>query len=1219
MPDGKIRRARLLRMSGKYPQVVFEGTLPQNNAEAADDELLDAVAWVADHVIVKPADNISEREFQRTLAAAGFQAGRKLSSDGQRLVQLPQAVHGGVDAAIETLRASGAVAYAEPDYLVFASEIPETRVLVDDMDGVATFPEAALDESTVPPPAGPVFHAAAQAAGLQERLLDLPPATRIITFDVPFFLGGPGSYKPYIEEQSFLMQTDGGMYIQNAYTAGYPNNGTYYARSSAVSEQNFSIRHSQGLPFAIHSVDLAEYSSLFATPKTLTFTGHKIGAGTITQSFVLDGVIDGTGPVEDFQRFVFDSRFTNLAKVTVAPGGFQIDNIAVQVDGQETPLPPPPDPPQVYNVTWDPPEHAVNALTAVGGPFAPTSINFGTPTVRAQIGTLPGPSLEFKGAGYQQIRFALQRGARSYRLEFNTHLDAAQPFRVHFDDAGGVQNLEFKTNGTIGAFQSFVTTPAILGYYPMRTNTHVAVDVDMVESQWRIFVNGVSQYTGPFNTSRGDLSSIRFHADNLTNGICGLDNVRIFAYGVGDAPIIGPRLFLSVPSMSFGSLPLGSSKQWLVSLQNSGGETLVINNISSDSIQFTTQGTYPVHLPPGGTYYASVKFAPQSVGTFTGNILIASNDEETPLVAVPVSGAGAGIPSVQLQPGHLFVNMLQDSMGTEVFTIRNTGLGSLAWNLVLKGGAVDNPGVPEVPPFYPDDPSFGSLWAMRSPLPGTGGIDAVRAWTITTGSAATAVAVIDTGVDRAHPELQGNIWTNPGEIPGNGIDDDGNGYIDDVHGWNFSGDTAETADLHGHGTHVAGTIAARGHNGLGIAGVCWRASIMPVKFLSDSGTGYTSDAVSAVSYATAMGARISNNSWGGGGYSLALYDAIRSAGLAGSLFVAAAGNSMSNNDLTPRYPAGYNLENILAVAATDSTDRLSYFSNFGASTVDLGAPGSSIFSLRPGGQYASMSGTSMAAPHVTGAAGLLLSHNPALSVSQIKALILFGVDTLASLSGSVESRGRLNAYRSLKSTVPQWLQPQVTSGTLAPGQSVEVPLSINTAGLGVGTHTQMIALSSNDPLRPVVDLPVNLEVMAPKGYHRWLFGSFGSNWMLSQDLADLLWSDSADPDKDGISNLLEYIHGADPTKADAHRSSRMVVVGGDGLFEFQVRDDLDGAGYQVEWTGNLDGGEWLSTGITVVENTTAGQPAGMRKLVVKLSAPPPGGAAFFRLRGMSGN
>lgn len=1218
MPDGTIRRTRLLKISGKYPQVVFEGTLPQSNMAAADGELQDVLVWAASHVIVKLAAHVSERELQRSVTTAGFQLGRKLSADGHYLVQLPRATPSGVDGAIETLRASGMIAYAEPDYLVFASEVPETRILVDDVDGVVTFPEAALDESTIPPPAGPVFHATAQAADLQERLLDLPPASRILTFDAPFFVGGPGSYKPQVEEQNFVMHTDSGMYIQNAYTSGYPNNGTYYARSSLL-EKNLTVRHREGLPFAIFSVDLAEYSILYAAPKTLTFVGHKMDGGTVSQSFVLDGIIDGTGPVEDFQRFVFDNSFTNLAKVTVATGGFQIDNIAVQVDGQETPLPPPPEPPQVYEVTWDPPQHETDALTAVGGPFAPTSINFGTPTVRAQIGTLPGPSLEFKGTGYQQIRFNLQRNAQSYRLEFDTHLDMPQIFRVHFDGAGGVQNLDFRPNGTIGAFQSFIPTPTTLGFYQMQTNTHVAVAVDMVESQWEIFVNGISKYAGPFGTSQGDLSAIRFQVDTMTNGVCGLDNVRIFAYGVGESPIVGPRLYLSVPSISFGSLPLGGSKQWLLSLKNSGGEMLSINNISSDSIQFSTSGTYPINLPPGGIYYTYVKFAPQNGGAFSGNILIASNDEETPLVALPVSGNGIEVPSVQLQPGRLFVNMLQDSLGTEVFTIRNSGLGTLAWNLVLKDGAIDNPGGPETPPLYPNDPSFGSLWAMGSPLPGVGGIDAVRAWTITTGSASTTIAVIDTGVDRAHPELQGNIWTNPGEIPGNGIDDDGNGYIDDVHGWNFAGDTAETTDMHGHGTHVAGTIAALGNNGLGVVGVCWRASIMPVKFLSDSGIGYTSDAVAAVSYATSMGAKISNNSWGGGGYSQALYDAIHSAGLAGSLFVAAAGNAMSDNDLTPRYPAGYNLENIVAVAATDRVDRLSYFSNFGASTVDLGAPGSSIFSLRPGGQYASMSGTSMAAPHVTGAAGLLLSHNPSLTTPQIKSLILFGVDTFASLGGSVKSQGRLNAYRALKSTVPQWLQPQITTGTLAPGQSSEVPLSINTTGLGVGTYTQTIALSSNDPLRPLVDLPVNLEVMAPKGYNRWLFGNFGSNWMLSQDLAGLLWSDSADPDHDGISNLLEYILGADPTKADAHRSFRMVMEGNEALFEFQVREDLDGVDYQVEWTRDLEAEEWKSTGVTMVEEITDDMPPGIRKLRVKLSAPPMDGTAFFRLRGISEN
>jgi subtilisin family serine protease len=209
------------------------------------------------------------------------------------------------------------------------------------------------------------------------------------------------------------------------------------------------------------------------------------------------------------------------------------------------------------------------------------------------------------------------------------------------------------------------------------------------------------------------------------------------------------------------------------------------------------------------------------------------------------------------------------------------------------------------------------------------------------------VGVIDTGIDYNHPDLAANVWTNPLEIPGNGIDDDGNGYVDDVHGYDFVNRDGDPMDDHGHGTHVAGTIAAVANNGIGVAGVSWHAKVMALKFLDAGGSGWVSDAVEALNYATDMGAKITNNSWGGGEYSTALRDAIAAANSAGAVFVAAAGNSANNNDATPFYPAGYEGPNVIAVAATDASDTLAVFSNFGRNTVQLGAPGVGIYSTVP--------------------------------------------------------------------------------------------------------------------------------------------------------------------------------------------------------------------------------------------------------------------------------
>jgi subtilisin family serine protease len=269
-----------------------------------------------------------------------------------------------------------------------------------------------------------------------------------------------------------------------------------------------------------------------------------------------------------------------------------------------------------------------------------------------------------------------------------------------------------------------------------------------------------------------------------------------------------------------------------------------------------------------------------------------------------------------------------------------------------------------------------------------------------------------------HPDLMPNVGRNPGEIPGNGIDDDGNGYVDDVNGWDFAGNDATVYDgtQDDHGTHVAGTIGAVGGNVAGVAGMCWNVRLLSAKFLGRNG-GTTANAVKAVDYLTDLKARhglnlvATNNSWGGGGYSQALFDAIERANQANILFIAAAGNESANNDSTPHYPSSYTNANIISVASITSTGALSSFSNYGASSVDLGAPGSGIWSTVPGRKgptYASFSGTSMATPHVTGAAAMYASTHPGASAASIKAAILGSVVPTTSLAGKTSTGGRLN-------------------------------------------------------------------------------------------------------------------------------------------------------------------------------------------------------------------
>ncbi|HHI94659.1 MAG TPA: hypothetical protein ENK04_14305 [Gammaproteobacteria bacterium] len=316
----------------------------------------------------------------------------------------------------------------------------------------------------------------------------------------------------------------------------------------------------------------------------------------------------------------------------------------------------------------------------------------------------------------------------------------------------------------------------------------------------------------------------------------------------------------------------------------------------------------------------------------------------------------------------------------------------------------------------PNDSRFDSLWGMHN-TGQTGGvtdadIDAPEAWDLQTGSD-VIIAIVDTGVDYNHSELSNNIWNNSAEIANNGRDDDGNGFVDDVRGWDFANNDSNPMDDNDHGTHLAGTIAASGNNGSGVAGVNWSARIMPLKFMDSTGAGSSADAIAAIDYAVANGARVINASWGGGPFSSAMFNAISAANDAGVLFVAAAGNESNNNDRTPSYPADYDLPNVISVAATDDADTLAGFSNFGANSVDLGAPGVSILSTVRNNGYASFNGTSMAAPHVTGVAALVIADNPNIGIPALRAALLDNTDAVADLAGRTVTGGRLNAFKAL--------------------------------------------------------------------------------------------------------------------------------------------------------------------------------------------------------------
>ena len=329
-------------------------------------------------------------------------------------------------------------------------------------------------------------------------------------------------------------------------------------------------------------------------------------------------------------------------------------------------------------------------------------------------------------------------------------------------------------------------------------------------------------------------------------------------------------------------------------------------------------------------------------------------------------------------------------------------------------------------PYYTN----GSLWGMYGPgtTPANAyGSNAAAAWAAgNTGSSSVYVGIIDEGIQYTHPDLAGQVG-NPLETA-NGVDDDGNGYVDDVYGWDFANndnsiyDGGTRGSLDDHGTHVSGTIGAKANNGAGVVGVNWNVRLISGKFLGRNG-GTTANAIKAIDYFNGLKARglnivATNNSWGGGGFSQALMDAIGRANTAGILFIAAAGNGGSdqvgdNNDSTPHYPSTYSNPNIIAVAAITNTGARASFSNYGPTTVDIGAPGAGIWSTTAYNIYESYSGTSMATPHVTGAAALYASTHPGATAASIKNALLSSAVPTASMSGVTTTGGRLDAYAAL--------------------------------------------------------------------------------------------------------------------------------------------------------------------------------------------------------------
>ena len=408
-----------------------------------------------------------------------------------------------------------------------------------------------------------------------------------------------------------------------------------------------------------------------------------------------------------------------------------------------------------------------------------------------------------------------------------------------------------------------------------------------------------------------------------------------------------------------------------------------------------------VEMDPRPAREVIVKFSGRGVAMDRARAL-KNTRSVTPLAAglARQNAGGAGLARLELAPG--------TDVGEEVERLAgNPAVEYVEPNYPLQ---LFN----QAEPVVPNDFEFSRMYALRNDGRDGGKtnahIHATEAWSYSTGSSNVVVAVIDTGIDYFHDDLRQNLWRNPGEIPGNGLDDDGNGYVDDVYGYDFVSGDSEPFDDNNHGTHVAGTIGAVGDNGIGTVGVCWNVSLMGLKAFNERGNGTVSSAIEAIHFAVANGARVINASWGLDEKSRALEEAVLAAADAGVLIIAAAGNGRTENF---SYPAGY--ESVIAVGATDHKDARAVFSNYG-DWVDLAAPGVSILSTLPENNYGPENGTSMAAPHVTGVAALVLSRFPDYTRDELRAILINSVDPL--VTDRRIGNGRVNAAMAVRMDEP---------------------------------------------------------------------------------------------------------------------------------------------------------------------------------------------------------
>lgn len=470
---------------------------------------------------------------------------------------------------------------------------------------------------------------------------------------------------------------------------------------------------------------------------------------------------------------------------------------------------------------------------------------------------------------------------------------------------------------------------------------------------------------------------------------------------------------------------------------------LMIGSVSAQPNNYITVGKYRAHPTRVIAKYkdpnpVSIQSTANTLSTL--GVVVKDRFDLVPGLVVLEPRATIALQSVQaLDP-----QVQAQALVTRIATLEDSGLFEYVQPSYVYTNHIEAP----TDPAYSD----GSLWGLVNDGKNSGvigaDIDAKRAWDITTGTNSVIVAVIDTGVRYTHADLAPQMWRNPTETAGNGSDDDADGVVDDIYGINAVGGTGDPNDDYGHGTHVAGTIGAKANGGGSSVGVAWNVQIMACKFLDSSGVGLTDDAIRCIDYAVAHGAKVLNNSWGGGPYERALFDSISAAQKKNVLFIASAGNDGSNNDVFPAYPASYNLNNVISVGASDRADQFASFSNYGRTNVDVVGPGVDVFSTAydSDNSYVVMSGTSMAAPHVSGVAALVLAKFPKATLAELRERLISTAVKVPAFRGLAVSEGRLSAYRALSAAADGIMEMSVyppPGNDLLAGQKVSIFVTVS--------------------------------------------------------------------------------------------------------------------------------------------------------------------------------